>query len=233
MTLPLYQLVIDTIVARIAVGEVLPGGMLPSETQLAADVGVSQGTARKALMLLEQNGIVRREQGRGTFVTARTPETSLFNFFRLRERHGDTVRPEMVNERIENRHATEAERATLHGSPDAVVEINRVRSLNGVPSTIETCVVSADLFSGIERRAPLPIALYVLYQQAYGCIVLRADETISAATATAAQARTLNIVEGTALLEVERLAYDILGRLVERRRSFYRTQKMKYMVTLS
>lgn len=45
MELPLYQTVIDTIVTRIASGELLPGGMLPSETQLAAETGVSQGTA--------------------------------------------------------------------------------------------------------------------------------------------------------------------------------------------
>ncbi|MCB1470482.1 MAG: GntR family transcriptional regulator [Rhizobiaceae bacterium] len=233
MELPLYQTVIDTIVTRIASGELLPGGMLPSETQLAAETGVSQGTARKALMMLEQNGIVRREQGRGTFVTARTPESSLFNFFRLRERDGNIVRPELIDERVHERPATMVERATLHGSPDSVIEINRVRSLQGIPSTIETAVVPADLFSGIQRRLPLPSALYVLYQQAYGCIVLHADETIIAISAGLDEAKALNINEGAPLLRVERLAYDILGRPIERRNSIYRTDKLSYMVKLS
>jgi len=232
MGLPLYQTVIDTIVARIASGELLPGGMLPSEMQLAAEIGVSQGTARKALMMLEQHGIVRREQGRGTFVTARTPESSLFNFFRLRERDGTIVSPELISEKIQERPATKPERTTLHGAPASVIEINRVRSLKGAPSTIEVSVVPADLFSGIQRRAPLPSALYVLYQQAYSCIVLRAEETIVATLASAEDAAALHIEEGAPLLRVERLAHDILGRLVERRHSLYRTDKLGYMVTL-
>lgn len=232
MAPPLYQTVIDTVVARIASGELLPGGMLPSETQLATETGVSQGTARKALMILEQHGIVRREQGRGTFVTARTPESSLFNFFRLRQPDGTIIRPELIDESIITRPATEAERKALHGAPQTVIEINRVRSLQSIPSTIERSVIPADLFAGIERRAPLPTALYVLYQQVYGCIVLRADETILAVSATTAEAKALMVPEGTPLLRVERLAHDILGRPIERRDSLYRTDRMGYVVTL-
>lgn len=232
MAPPLYQTVIDTVVARIASGELLPGGMLPSENQLAAETGVSQGTARKALMMLEQHGIVRREQGRGTFVTARTPESSLFNFFRLRQPDGTIIRPELIDERIISRAASDIERKTLHGAPQRVIEINRVRSLKGIPSTIERSVVPADLFAGIENRAPLPSALYVLYQQVYGCIVLRADEMIVATTAKAEEAKTLQVTEGTPLLQVERLAHDILARPIERRLSLYRTDQLGYLVTL-
>lgn len=127
MGLPLYQKVIDTIVARIAAGELLPGGILPSEFQLAAEIGVSQGTARKALMMLEQHGIVRREQGRGTLVTARTPDSSLFNFFRLRRPDGTIIKPEVVIEEIRERPADAAEQTVLHEHPDLVTEIRRGR----------------------------------------------------------------------------------------------------------
>ncbi|MDB6177419.1 GntR family transcriptional regulator [Paracoccus sp. Z330] len=229
---PLYQKVIDTIVARIGSGELLPGGMLPSEMQLAAEIGVSQGTARKALMMLEQHGIVRREQGRGSFVTARTPESSLFNFFRLRENDGTIIRPELIDEQITQRDATPIERDTLFDKPEQVYEIRRIRSLKGVASTIESAVLPAPIFAGIDRRAPLPSALYILYQQNYGCIVLRADESINAVAADADEARALNVEPGAPLLRVERLAHDILGRPIERRRSVYRTDQLSYKVTL-
>ncbi|SNR48879.1 GntR family transcriptional regulator [Paracoccus sediminis] len=232
MGLPLYQKVIDTIVARIAAGELLPGGILPSEFQLAAEIGVSQGTARKALMMLEQHGIVRREQGRGTFVTARTPDSSLFNFFRLRRPDGTIIKPEVVSEEIRERPADAAEQTALHEHPDLVTEIRRVRSLDGVASAIETAVVPAALFPGLARRAPLPSALYILYQQGYSCIVLRAEETITAVTAGAAEAELLGLTPGSALLRVERVATDILGRVVERRHSLYRTDGLCYKVTL-
>lgn len=232
MAASLYQIVIDQIVARIAAGDLLPGGMLPSETQLARDTGVSQGTARKALMLLEQHGIVRREQGRGTFVTARTPESSLFNFFRLRPKDGHVVQPEVMQERITQRKATAIEQQTLHDTPKTVIEIHRLRSLLGAPAVIETSVISADLFAGIERRSPLPSALYVVYQQAYGVIILHADEAIKACAADPDEALALNIPNGTPVLRVERCAQDILGRLIERRLSTYLTADLSYRVRL-
>ncbi|MDO5605243.1 MAG: GntR family transcriptional regulator [Paracoccus sp. (in: a-proteobacteria)] len=232
MNTPLYQKVIDTVVGRIASGELLPGGILPSEMQLAAETGVSQGTARKALTILEQNGIVRREQGRGTFVTARTPESSLFNFFRLRQEDGTVIRPELVDEAITQRRATAEERASLHGDPGSVYEIRRLRSLLGVPSVLETAVVPADLFAGIDRRTPLPSALYVLYQQAYGCIVLQAQEALSAIPASPDIAAALAIPAGSPILRVERRARDILGRNIERRLSHYRTDRLSYLITL-
>lgn len=229
---PLYQTVIDEVVARIASGQLLPGGMLPSETQLAVETGVSQGTARKALTMLEQHGIVRREQGRGTFITARTPEGSLFNFFRLRQRDGQILNPKVEQELISNRPATQDEQASLQGSPSLVTEIRRVRSINGVRCVLETSVVPTDLFPGLERRSPLPSALYVLYQQAYGCIILNADESISAEQPDAETQQELAIPADMPVLRVERSAHDILGRSVERRLSFFRTDQLNYMIRL-
>lgn len=233
MAAPLYQVVIDRIVARIAGGELLPGSMLPSETQLAAESGVSQGTARKSLMMLEQLGIVRREQGRGTFVTARTPESALFNFFRLRQRDGQMISPELASESITRRPASEAERQGLDGEPDEVFEINRVRTIQGVRSVVESAVISATRFAGLDQRAPLPNTLYVLYQQAYGCIILRADESISALPADEKTATALDIAPGAPVLCIERIGFDIMGRPVERRRSLCRTDRLVYQVSLT
>ncbi|MFE3836120.1 GntR family transcriptional regulator [Pseudogemmobacter sonorensis] len=233
MTAPLYQTVIDNIVARIAAGDLLPGSMLPSEFQLAADTGVSQGTARKSLMMLEQLGIVRREQGRGTFVTARTPESALFNFFRLREADGTMVRPELGHELLARRPATSAEAGLLDGAPSEVFEIRRIRTIRDVPTVHETVVVSVLRFPGLDLRSPLPNTLYVLYQQAYGCIVLRADESISAMAADEAVARALRIAPGTPVLCIDRVAYDILGHAIEWRRSLCRTDSLVYKVSLT
>jgi len=77
---PLYKVVYDRIINRVVSGELGPGAMLPSEKDLGAEFGVSQGTARKALSQLETKGIVQRRQGLGTFVTTTTPETALFHF---------------------------------------------------------------------------------------------------------------------------------------------------------
>jgi GntR family transcriptional regulator len=48
--------------------EYVVGGQLPSEPDLAAQFGVSRGTVRQALTILEREGVLFRRQGAGTFV---------------------------------------------------------------------------------------------------------------------------------------------------------------------
>jgi len=48
--------------------EYISGGQLPSEPEIAAQLGVSRGTVRQALTILEREGIIFRRQGAGTFV---------------------------------------------------------------------------------------------------------------------------------------------------------------------
>lgn len=67
--IPLHIQVSNLLTSRILDGEWPIGGMLPSEQLLCTQLGISRGTLRQALAELQSNGYVRREQGRGTFVT--------------------------------------------------------------------------------------------------------------------------------------------------------------------
>lgn len=229
---PLYQVVIDTIVARIASGALPPGAMLPSEIQLGAELGVSQGTARKALIDLEARGLLQRRQGRGTFVTVQTPDRALFNFFRLRGPDGARPAPVLLHQDIAERAATPEERAVLEGAPKRVFEIKRLRGLPGDDRVHERAIVPKPLFPGLADRAPLPNTLYVFYQQAYSCIVVRAEERLIPSRADPAMAEQLNAAPGAPVLQVDRVAFDALDRAVERRISVLHAQHHSYDVTL-
>ncbi|WP_368667731.1 GntR family transcriptional regulator [Salipiger sp. PrR002] len=224
---------IDTLIGRIASGDLLPGAMLPSEAQLGKDLGVSQGTARKALMELEARGLVQRRQGRGSFVTVRTPETSMFNFFRLRAPDGTLTPPHLESEVVVKRPATAHETAKLFGAPEDVIEIVRIRSLNSRNATHEVLVVPARLFPGLQERAPLPNAIYVLYQQAYSVIILKAEEQLRIGAASASAARAFGLDEGAPVLKIYREAIDFLDRTVELRTVQCLTQTHRYCITLS
>ena len=67
-TTPLYMQVRDAIMGRIQAGEWRGGQMIPNEGDLAREFGVSQGTTRKALDLMEFQRVVVRRQGRGTSI---------------------------------------------------------------------------------------------------------------------------------------------------------------------
>lgn len=65
---PLYVQVADAVAARIASGELPPNRLIPSENRLTQEYGIARGTARKALDLLRERGLVVTVVGRGTFV---------------------------------------------------------------------------------------------------------------------------------------------------------------------
>lgn len=64
----LYSQVADHVAMRIGAGELAPGARLPAERDLAAEYGVSYHTARKAVAVLRDRGLVVTLVGHGTFV---------------------------------------------------------------------------------------------------------------------------------------------------------------------
>mgnify|MGYP001216096699 FL=1 len=232
MSEPLYRSVYNTIIKRIAEGEYAPGSMLPSEFDIGSELGVSQGTARKALIELELKGIVKRRQGRGTFVTLRTPENSLFHFFPLRTEDGEQVVPELVSETVTRRKATAKEKKVLHGQPDSVFVISRIRSFKGTPLCHEVSVVPVALFPGIQERSPLPNALYFLYQHSFSCVIISAKENLKAGVLGPEIAERMQMDPMTPVIISNRRAYDLLDRLVELRTSTIITNTTTYFVEM-
>ncbi len=80
----------ETISERIESGELHEGERLPSESKLANGFGVSVGTVQKALERLAHRGLIRREQGRGTFVF-RSHAASDVNYLRFRDAQGNEL----------------------------------------------------------------------------------------------------------------------------------------------
>ncbi len=228
---PLYAQVRDLFVRRLASGEWKPGDLLPAEPRLAAELGVSPGTVRKALdELAAQNRLVRR-QGKGTFVASYTPERALFHFFHLVGDDGSRVLPEsrVLSCRTALANAVECRRLQL--APRApVLRIVRVRELGGRATIVERISLPADRFPGLAslQRERIPNTLYALYESDYGVSVAQAEERLRAVAAGAGEQRLLGVARGTPLLEVDRLALDQGGLPVEWRVSRCDTRHCHY-----
>jgi len=230
---PLYQQVANLLATRVDEGYWRAGDMLPSEFDLADELRVSQGTVRKAIGTLEQRGIVERRQGRGTFVTTSTEERSFFHFFRLAKADGNRITPEPCSERIKRRRASKREIDVLASNDQEVFEILRVRKADGVVACRECMIVPCSLAPGLDTfPAELPNSLYPFYQQQFGTMVLRTDESIAAVAASKTVARSLQITPDTPVLEVTRTAFDIKNRAVELRISHFRSDNFRYQVSL-
>ena len=234
-TAPLYQRVAERIANRIYDGHWRPGEPIPNEFALADEFSVSQGTIRKAMSVVEETGLIDRQQGRGTFVKKLSEERSYYHFFRLAHPQGERVTPEPDEEVLSTRHANEAEQQSFKlTADDEVFVIERLRTVNGTRATCEHIVVPLNLFKELHDYAnPLPLALYPFYHQQYGIFVLRADEYISAIAADKQIAADLKIKTGDPTLQVHRTAFDMKERAVEIRTSLFRADLFQYNVNLS
>jgi GntR family transcriptional regulator len=229
---PLYQQVREMFVRRIADRTWPPGEALPSEQALAVELGVSQGTVRKALDSLAAENLVERRQGKGTYITEVTPARSLFKFFRISRPGGQRLTPASEEASTKRRRATKAESERLDMEPnESVVEIRRVRLVDGAPAILETIAVPANRFPDLDKR-PIPNTIYALYQSDYGINVLSANEELRAVAAGPADAKALRLPLGAPLLEISRTAFDIDGKPIEWRRSRCDTRHLVYAVTL-
>ncbi len=73
---PLYEQIATVLAARIADGTYLPRRRVPSEAAICTEFNVSRPTARSAIRLLNERGLVVTVRGKGTFVKERQPAGS-------------------------------------------------------------------------------------------------------------------------------------------------------------
>lgn len=70
---PAYQQIADDIRQRILDGELQAGDKLPTESDLMAEYGVSRIVVRNATNVLQSEGLIKKQQGSGTFVRGQRP----------------------------------------------------------------------------------------------------------------------------------------------------------------
>lgn len=226
---PLYRQVKDAFVKRMVDGIWPAGFLLPSEGQLAQEIGVSQGTVRKALDELASENLLVRQQGRGTFVAQHDEKRILFQFFKLVPDDGIARFPESQVLEAVVAPATAIEREQLGLEPRAkVARVRRVRAIDNVPIIIETLSLPDAMFPGL-TDAPVPNSLYAFYAERYGVTIAHARERLKAIVLDADDAVILGRKPGHPALMVQRLALSLDAKPVEWRVSLCLTDDAHYL----
>ncbi len=205
---------------RILQGEWGPGDAIPAEAVLARAYGVALGTIRQALALLVEDGMLERRHGRGTFVSSGLVGPSMLRFFRFRSAQDPQAAPQsrILGRRL--RGADRIEAATFGLEPGAqVMQLERLRSVQGEPCLLETLVLPLPLFGALAESDPQTWEdlLYPLYQQRCGVVIQHAEDHLSFDRLNTAQARRLKLEAGHPCVLVRRQAFDRTGRCVELR----------------
>ena len=228
---PLYFQVARQIEQAIERGELVPGGRLENEIELADRLGLSRPTMRRAIQELVSKGLLVRRRGVGTQIVhgqvkRRVELTSL---------HDDLVRGNQhPTTRLLEHEVLPApdEIAVALGVPPRsdVVRLSRLRLAQDEPLAILRNWLPADVASfrveQLEERG-----LYALLRT-NGVHFRIASQRIGARTASPEEAHLLRIKRGAAVLTMERTAYGESGRAVEFGAHIYRSDNYSFEVTL-
>jgi GntR family transcriptional regulator len=218
---PLYMQVRDALLDRIKDGRWKPGASLPSEIDLYRQLGVSLGTLRKALGVLESEQLIVREPGRGTFVRDHQAAQALGRFNPIRGPDGVPLRGRVKARQVQLAAPTPAERTALRlRSGEQVVRIERIRVLDERPFAFEQVALAERRFPGLAESARFPDELEELAQDR-GVLLARAEAKVRLAPATPAAAEALALADLTPILSVERLAFDTDHEPVEAMTAYY------------
>lgn len=232
---PLYMQIKDLIVSRISEGLWSPGELIPSEMQLAQELGVSQGTVRKAISELVEKNILTRKQGSGTFVAYHDSQRALFHFFHVVDNNGQKVLPDSTTLSCRRRRASRFESGKLQlASGASIIFIERIRTFDGRPTILETITLPSQRFGKLGKvgSCDLPNMLYELYEKRFGITVHSAEEQLRAVAATKHDASLLGLPKGSPLLQIERVALTLDKTPIELRISRCITNNHYYENTI-
>lgn len=231
---PLYVQVAGILRAKICASEWTSRAPLPNEVTLARDIGVSIGTVRKALEMLENERLIQRRQGRGTFVVDTSDETEIERFSNLVS-GGRKLRTDSAVWSWAAGEATREESSALQLLPSERIYRMEARWTSGDLATVAETVTVAqarfpDLPTHLHDGGPF---LFPIYRRHYQEVINKVAERVSAINADAETALKLKIPKERAVLMVSRVAYAMSGGPVEWSRRVMHLTRADYGVTMT
>lgn len=233
-SVPYYQQLADLlrheVSQRMTAGEVF---RLPSENDLAEGHGVTRATVRHALDILEHEGWIYRDKGRGSFAAVRRVEqeaTQLVSTSEDVQRRGWSLATRVItiDQMAAPPHVTNA----LELPPDSVVyALCRLRIVNDEPVSLQISYLPVALCPRLEDN-DLSLSLFRVLETRYGLRLWTARGVLRARSATTREAEYLAVDQHTPVLDVERTTYAASGVPVEYLEAAWRGDRYDVRVTL-
>jgi GntR family transcriptional regulator len=231
---PLYYQLGSVLREKIQSGHFAAGDRIPTEAELSEAYGVSRITVRQALSALEEEGLIRREAGRGTFVSelrrftgAMKVEGSLDDLITM----AMTTSVRLLDLRSVRATPQQAERLQVKvGTP--LTRCTRLRFQHEEPFAYVVNLLPLEIGRRIKRGEWKKGSVLKALER-HGHAPQDAEQTVHAALADATLARLLQTRIGAPLLSVERVVRSLDGRPIENTHTYYRSDIYSLSVHLS
>jgi len=230
----MYKQIADELRSRIASGDLAPGADVPTEAELAGRWRTSRGPIRNALAELRHEGLIETTRGRPARVLDRKAHQAVdvsIAFTRWARDIGAI--PGAVTQELSLRRA-DADKARALGVAlgDSIVEVLRLRLLDGTPTMLERLC-----YTEIAGRALFGVDLDAVsiteVLEAHGFSSLDVVHEIDAVAADPLDARHLEVAEGSPVLRLHRVTRAADGRIFEASEDRYRSDIVRFTVSAS
>lgn len=209
-----------------------PGDRLPSDAELCERFNVSRMTARYAVQLLEQDGLLVRRRGQGTFVASRPVMRVLgspLSFTESMRRRGLRASSRLLRwTEIDSRPEDVAALQLLDGQKPWLLE--RLRLADGVPMAIESVVMPPTVIEvmaeGLEDGS-----LHAAFERLHR-IPTRAQAWVSARIATASERKLLALSHPAVVLVEDRIITDQDDIPLEHTATRYAAERYRFETVL-
>ncbi|RYH12280.1 GntR family transcriptional regulator [Tropicimonas sp. IMCC6043] len=224
---PLYAQVKQSLAERIADGEFGEGDFLPPEPDLCAELGVSRITLRRAVGELCDEGLLIRQQGRGTVVARRKVRQTLVSFSGFSDAfqaEGD-VRHEIIG--FDERARDDTAEALLEAGP--LARVDRLISVDGRKFTLETLYLDSAAMAGVIGPIRAGGSFFQALRDSGGPEPSAADRILNVSFATPAERRLLGIGPTQPVFRIDKTVRDAKGAVI----SFSRLVTPAHLITYS
>lgn len=228
---PMYYQLAQRLERAIQSGEVESGAKLENEVALAARLGLSRPTVRRAMQELVDKGLLVRRRGVGTQVVRGrvTRNVELTSLYEDLERSGHKPSTTLLEHDIAPIGSAAARELGVSDGTD-VLRIRRLRLSDGLPVAILSNTLAPEL-ADLDVEQLADVGLYRLLANR-GVVTKVAKQRIGARAATAEEAGLLDLKAGAPLLTIERIAFDQSGHGIEIGTHVYRPDRHSFEVTL-
>jgi GntR family transcriptional regulator len=230
--IPLYVQVRERL--RSELDQMQQGEPIPVEAELEKRFGVSRITIRRAIEELADDGLLLRQQGKGTFVqrSKLTHELSLITSWTDQLKRLGFVPRTAHRKCAEETAPSHVVDALRLAQSEKVVRIERVRLAQREPISYMINYIPSRLVPGFMQTKFKQESLYELLENKYGLFAAMAVDTVGSRPATNEEAAALKIDKKAPVLSVRRLSYLEDGTPMELAVVTSRGDRYQYEVTL-
>ena len=233
---PLYYQLKQWISDQIAGGRFPPGSRLPDEQQLSTSLGISRGVVRQAMSELAFEGLVSKQQGRGTFVAEPKVEAGLMSqlpgLAADAAAHGQLVSSQVLGlDEVPAGDVVAQSLGIADGTP--VVRLERLRSIGSEPLVLTVTYLPSSLAAGLlEVDLAGEVSLYEVLARDFDLPVVGARRRVEAAVAGAREARLLTVRRGAPLLVLRSVSHTTGHRALEYFAAMHRGDRCAFAASL-